>query len=45
LDGAHVVFGKAVDGMDVIDTIEAVGSQSGRTSKSVVIKACGELDE
>ncbi|KAL7503573.1 hypothetical protein ACHAXN_001351 [Cyclotella atomus] len=45
LDGAHVVFGKAIDGMDVIDTIEAVGSQSGRTSKSVVIKACGELDE
>jgi cyclophilin family peptidyl-prolyl cis-trans isomerase len=45
LDGAHVVFGKAVDGIDVIDAIEAVGSQSGRTSTSVVIKACGELDE
>ena len=43
LDGAHVVFGKAVDGIDVIDKIESVGSQSGRTSETVVIKACGEL--
>lgn len=45
LDGAHVVFGKAVDGFDVIDKIEAVGSQSGRTSDGVVVKGCGELTE
>ena len=45
LDGAHVVFGKAVDGLDVIDKIESVGSQSGRTSQEVVIKGCGELTE
>ena len=43
LDGAHVVFGKAVDGLDVVDKIEAVGSQSGRTSEVVRIKDCGEL--
>jgi cyclophilin family peptidyl-prolyl cis-trans isomerase len=43
LDGKHVVFGKVTQGLDVIDKIEAVGSQSGRTAKSVVIKDCGEL--
>ena len=43
LDGAHVVFGKVVDGLDVVDKIEEVGSQSGRTSQTVTIKDCGEL--
>merc|ERR1711975_31712 len=33
LDGRHVVFGKVVDGMDVVKAIEAVGSQSGATSQ------------
>jgi cyclophilin family peptidyl-prolyl cis-trans isomerase len=37
------VFGSVVDGMDVIDKIERVGSQSGKTAKTVVIKDCGEL--
>ena len=41
----HRVFDLAVDGMDVIDKIESVGSQSGRTAQPVVVKACGELDE
>lgn len=45
LNGAHVVFGKVVDGIEVVDTIEAVGSQSGSTSKPVKIKACGEITE
>ncbi|KAL3757283.1 hypothetical protein ACHAWU_008444 [Discostella pseudostelligera] len=44
LDGAHVVFGKVVDGLEVVDIIEGVGSQSGRTSAPVKIKACGEID-
>merc|ERR1719321_1458514 len=33
LDGKHVVFGTVVEGMDVIKKIEAVGSQSGKTSQ------------
>ena len=37
LDGNHCVFGKAIDGMDVIDKIESVGSQSGRTAQPVVV--------
>lgn len=45
LDGAHVVFGKVIDGLDVVDKIEGVGSQSGRTSQTVVIAECGEITE
>ncbi len=43
LDGRHVVFGKVIEGMDIVKKIEAVGSQSGRPSKKVVIEDCGEL--
>merc|ERR1712078_742873 len=41
LDGKHVVFGSVVEGMDVVKKIEAVGSQSGKTSKEVKIADCG----
>jgi len=44
LDGRHVVFGKVIEGMDVVKAVEAVGSQSGTTSKKVVIDDSGELE-
>jgi peptidyl-prolyl isomerase F (cyclophilin D) len=44
LDGKHVVFGKVVEGMDVIRQIEKYGSESGRTSKKVVIADCGQIE-
>jgi cyclophilin family peptidyl-prolyl cis-trans isomerase len=37
------VFGKVVEGMDVIRAMEAVGSRSGETSKPVMLEACREL--
>jgi len=43
LDGKHVVFGRVVDGFDVVKACEAVGSQSGKTSKPVVVADCGQL--
>merc|ERR1711918_264013 len=43
LDGKHVVFGKVVEGMDVVKAIERVGSQSGQTSQTVTIADCGQL--
>lgn len=45
LDGKHVVFGSVVDGLDIVDQIESVGSQSGRTAKTVIVKDCGEITE
>lgn len=41
LDGKHVVFGSVVEGMDIVKKMEAVGSQSGSTSKPVTIKDSG----
>merc|ERR1711937_1126029 len=41
LDGKHVVFGSVTKGMEVVKAIEAVGSQSGKTSKKVKIADCG----
>jgi peptidyl-prolyl isomerase F (cyclophilin D) len=43
LDGHHVVFGKVVEGMDVVKKIESYGSQSGQTSAKIVVADCGEL--
>ena len=43
LDGKHCVFGKVTKGMEVVQAVEAVGSQQGKTSKPVVIAACGQL--
>ena len=44
LDGKHVVFGKVIDGMDVVSRMEAVGTKkSGAVRAAVEITDCGEL--
>jgi cyclophilin family peptidyl-prolyl cis-trans isomerase len=45
LDGKHVVFGRVVEGMEVVRKVEAVGCKEGTTSAEVVITDCGELTE
>ena len=45
LDGKHVVFGEVIEGLDILDKMEQVGSQSGKTSKTVKIENCGDADK
>ncbi|CEM37393.1 unnamed protein product [Vitrella brassicaformis CCMP3155] len=43
LDGKHVVFGKVLDGANVVKAMEAQGSQGGRTAQPVVVADCGQI--
>ncbi|MFF8959776.1 peptidylprolyl isomerase [Streptomyces sp. NPDC014894] len=43
LDGKHVVFGEVVEGLDIVQAIEAQGSQSGTPKKRVVITGSGTV--
>jgi peptidylprolyl isomerase len=43
LDGKHAVFGKVLEGMDVVKLIESNGSQSGKTQRKIVIADSGEV--
>ncbi|KAK0410839.1 hypothetical protein QR680_005353 [Steinernema hermaphroditum] len=49
MDQYHVVFGKLVEGLDVLDRLESFGilegngAQKGRTSKEIRIANCGQL--
>jgi len=42
LDGKHVVFGQVVEGMDTVKKVESFGSQSGKTSKKILVADSGE---
>ncbi|XP_078522906.1 peptidyl-prolyl cis-trans isomerase F, mitochondrial-like isoform X1 [Lissotriton helveticus] len=44
LNGKHVVFGHVVEGMDVVRKMESYGSNSGKTSKKIIIADSGLLD-
>merc|ERR1712196_520229 len=43
LDGKHVVFGEVVEGMKLLRTMEAQGSESGKPKAVVRIEDCGML--
>jgi cyclophilin family peptidyl-prolyl cis-trans isomerase len=43
LDNKHVVFGHVVDGLNVLQRIEDLGSKSGTPSKEIKIDDCGEV--
>ena len=43
LDDKHVVFGAVVEGMDVVKKLEACGTQSGKTTKKIIIADCGQI--
>ena len=44
LDGRHTVFGKVLEGMDIVKKIEAHGTKTGQPKKPVVIVDSGELN-
>jgi cyclophilin family peptidyl-prolyl cis-trans isomerase len=41
LDGRHVAFGYVVDGMSVVNLIDASGSATGASKRQVLITDCG----
>ncbi|KAK3709281.1 Peptidyl-prolyl cis-trans isomerase H [Vermiconidia calcicola] len=43
LNGKHVVFGKVVDGMDVVKKVENVRTRNEKPNQDVVISQCGEM--
>ena len=43
LDGRHTVFGEVLEGQDVVDALEKIGSGSGSTSKTAKIAESGKL--
>ena len=43
LDGKHVVFGRVLEGIEVVKRIETQGSRNGRPRSSIRISNCGEL--
>ncbi|MCG2824835.1 MAG: peptidylprolyl isomerase [Desulfobulbaceae bacterium] len=45
LDGKHVVFGKVIEGLEVVKRIEEMGSRSGRPRTKVVIVHSGQLEQ
>ena len=45
LDGKHVVFGKVIEGLEVVKRIEEMGSRSGRPRTKVMIVNSGQLEQ
>ncbi|KKY25992.1 hypothetical protein UCRPC4_g01574 [Phaeomoniella chlamydospora] len=44
LDGKHVVFGKVVEGMDIVKMVERTRTRAGdKPERDVVIAQCGEM--
>ena len=43
LDGRHVVFGEVIEGQDVVEALEKIGTGSGTTKQKATIVDSGEL--
>lgn len=45
LDGHHVVFGEVIEGFEVVDALEEIGTQDGTPTKRAVIAHCGSFKD
>lgn len=45
LDGKHVVFGRVIKGYEVVRKIEKCGSESGKTTKKIMISNSGKITD
>ena len=43
LDKKHVVFGRVLEGNNILENVEKCGSSSGSTSRKVILVQCGEI--
>lgn len=43
LDGKHVVFGKVIDGKNIVDQLHQVGTPDGKPKSKCVITNSGQL--
>jgi peptidylprolyl isomerase len=41
LDGKHTVFGKVVEGKNIVDELNKLGTESGKPKAKVTIIECG----
>ena len=41
LNGKHVVFGKVIEGLAILDKIEEIGQSDGKPTKEIMISDCG----
>ena len=45
LNGKHVIFGEVLEGQDVVDALEKIGTDKGKTTKTAIIARSGEILE
>ena len=43
VNGKHVVFGRVCEGLNVVKMIENYGTDSGATTKTVLVADCGVI--
>ena len=43
LDGKHVVFGRVLNGFDLVKEIESLGSRTGATEKKIIFEDCQDV--
>lgn len=43
LDSRHVAFGRVIEGLDIVELIQAAGTSDGTPKQQILISDCGEI--